>query len=234
MNDAGVHRAILIPPSWEGYRNDLVLHAATTYPDRFAAMARLDIEGEGALRELMELRDEPGILGVRMLFETPQKRVWLEDGTAERFWSAAERRGIPVMVYLPATPEAVDNIAIRHPELKIIIDHFGLPVSAKDTMLRPIVQGYLTLSRHPNVAMKASSLPYFTTEPYPFPTLQALVEEVVNAFGSDRVFWGSDLTHLQWTYRQAVTFFTEEMPFLAGSDLDNVMGAALCRWLGWQ
>ena len=42
------------------------------------------------------------------------------------------------------------------------------------------------------------------------------------------------MTRLPCTYRQAVTFFTEELPFLSESDKEWVMGRAVCRWLGWQ
>jgi hypothetical protein len=28
--------------------------------------------------------------------------------------------------------------------------------------------------------------------------------------------------------------FTEELPWLAGRDLERVMGRALCDWIGWQ
>ena len=34
MTAAGVDRAILVPPSWEGYRNDYALEAAQKYPNR--------------------------------------------------------------------------------------------------------------------------------------------------------------------------------------------------------
>jgi len=40
MTAAGVDRAILVPPSWEGYRNDYALEAAQKYPNRFAVMAK--------------------------------------------------------------------------------------------------------------------------------------------------------------------------------------------------
>ena len=43
MDEAGVDRAVLIPPSWEGDYNDLVLEAAQAHPDRFAAMGRLAV-----------------------------------------------------------------------------------------------------------------------------------------------------------------------------------------------
>src|SRR6266850_4388723 len=44
MDEAGVDRAVLIPPSWEGDYNDLVLEAAQSHPDRFGAMGRLAVE----------------------------------------------------------------------------------------------------------------------------------------------------------------------------------------------
>jgi hypothetical protein len=34
--------------------------------------------------------------------------------------------------------------------------------------------------------------------------------------------------------RQAVTMFTEELPWLKGDDLQWVMGRELCEWLGWR
>ncbi len=40
MDVAGVARAVIVPPSWEGDRNDLALEAARLHPDRFAVMGR--------------------------------------------------------------------------------------------------------------------------------------------------------------------------------------------------
>ena len=56
----------------------------------------------------------------------------------------------------------------------------------------------------------------------------------LDAFGAKRVFWGSDISRLRCTYRQCVTMFTEEMPWLKGSDLEWVMGRGVCEWLGWK
>jgi hypothetical protein len=38
MDDAGVDRAVIVPPSWPGDRNDYALEAAKRYPSRFAVM----------------------------------------------------------------------------------------------------------------------------------------------------------------------------------------------------
>ena len=44
MLEAGVGRAILIPPSWEGDRVDYALEAAKRHPDRFAVMGRIPLK----------------------------------------------------------------------------------------------------------------------------------------------------------------------------------------------
>jgi predicted TIM-barrel fold metal-dependent hydrolase len=44
MKEAGVDRVVIVPPSWEGDRNDLALEAARLHPERFAVMGRLALE----------------------------------------------------------------------------------------------------------------------------------------------------------------------------------------------
>src|SRR5438093_231421 len=73
-------------------------------------------------------------------------------------------------------------------------------------------------ARHPNIAVKASALPCYVSEPYPFKSLHPHIRRVVDAYGPRRVFWGTDLSRLTCAYRQAVTFFTEELDFLSNDD----------------
>ena len=52
--------------------------------------------------------------------------------------------------------------------------------------------------------------------------------------GRKRFFWGTDITRMPCSYRQCVTLFTEELPWLKGNDLEQVMGQGVCDWLGWK
>ena len=36
------------------------------------------------------------------------------------------------------------------------------------------------------------------------------------------------------SWRECITLFTEELPWLTGEDLEKVMGRALCNWIGWD
>jgi hypothetical protein len=79
-----------------------------------------------------------------------------------------------------------------------------------------------------------SCFPFFTSEKYPFPFLHPYIRKAFDAFGPKRTFWGTDLSRLPCTYRQGVTLFTEELPWLKGQDLEYVMGRGVCEWLDWK
>ena len=48
------------------------------------------------------------------------------------------------------------------------------------------------------------------------------------------LFWGSDVTGQPYSYRQSITMFTEEMPWLTMEDKEWIMGRGLCECLGWE
>jgi len=233
MKDAGVDRAVIVPPSWEGERNDLALEAARLHLDRFAVMGRLALEKSESRALVDSWKRQPGMLGMRFTFTTAEQWPWLTDGTADWLWPAVERAGIPLMMSVSGRLPAVDSIAERHPGLKLVIDHLGIRSGAKGEEAFAGLPQLCTLARRPNVAVKASALPCHSIEPYPFRDVHAHIRRVYDAFGPRRTFWGTDWTRLPCPWRQAVTLFTEELPWLSTSDKEWIMGRALCEWLGW-
>jgi L-fuconolactonase len=233
MAAAGVDRVICVPPSWEGHRNDFALAAASKYPDRFAVMGKVplnDPESRGLIRDWTK---QPGMLGFRISFRHEGTHSWLDDGTADWFWATCEEYDVPVMVFAPFAVTKIGAIAERHPRLRMIVDHMGLNVRFKGKPLSPGVDLVLKFARFENVAVKASCLPCYVDEAYPFPALHPQIQRVVEAFGARRVFWGTDLSQLPCSYRQAVTLFTEELDFLSGSDKEWIMGRGISEWLDW-
>ena len=229
MDAAGVDRAVIVPPSWEGDRNDLAIAACRAHPDRFAIMGRLDLlPVDPAV--LAGWRAQPGMLGLR--FTVRPEHTWLSDGSADWVWEGAARHGLPVMISCVGALPIVDVLAARHPNLKLVIDHLAL-IRTKDAAAFADLPKLLTLARHLNVAAKASALPCFSSEAYPYRNIHGYIRQVFDAFGPRRMFWGTDLTRLPCSYRQAVTMFTQELHWLGGTDLEWVMGRGVCEWLGW-
>jgi predicted TIM-barrel fold metal-dependent hydrolase len=233
MDEAGVGRAIIVPPSWEGERNDLALDAARRYPDRFAVMGRLDHSDPANAARLKDWRQQPGMLGIRVTFAGERFRKGLAEGVFDWFWPAAEKAGIPLMISASEVLPAIAAVAERHPGLRIVIDHLAIRTTARDAEAFAALDRLYPLAKYPNVAAKASALPSFSTEPYPYPAMHPHIRRVVDTFGPSRAFWGTDLTRLECTYRQAVTLFTEELG-LSAAEKELVMGKGVCDWLGWS
>jgi predicted TIM-barrel fold metal-dependent hydrolase len=236
MDTAGVDRVLLVPPSLDGDRNDLCLAAAARYPDRFAVMGRLLLDKPYALARLREMKHAPHMLGVRLTFHRDNDRPLLTNGAADWFWPAAERLNIPVMVHAPERLPQIADIAARHPGLTLIIDHMGFNRETMDAEAIAGAERILALARYPNVCVKVSAAPCYSSEPYPFRNLHEPLRRIIEGFGAKRSFWGSDLSRLpkSCSYRQAVTMFTEALDFLKGSDLDWVMGRAAMECLNWR
>jgi L-fuconolactonase len=234
MQSAGVDRAVLVPPSWEGNRNDLVFDAVRKYQDRFRFVGRCDLLEPSAAEWISIWRHQFGMLALQLTFQTPLFQKPLVDGKIEWLWSAAERVGLPLTIYIPnALMPVIDRVAEAHPGLSIVINHFGLAGGRRDDDAFTDFGNLLALRKHPNVAVKASCLPFYTTQPYPFRNLHDYIRRAYDAFGPKRLFWGTDLSRLPCAYRQGVTLFTEELPWLLRSDKEWIMGRGVCEWLGW-
>src|SRR6202030_4029398 len=125
------------------------------------------------------------------------------------------------------------EIAARHPALRIIVDHMGFARATMDQEAMAGADRMIALARHPNVYVKVSALPCFSTAPYPFGNLRMPLRRVIAAFGPQRAFWGSDITRVppSCPYRQVVTHFTEELDFLSADDLDWIMGRGIAEGL---
>jgi predicted TIM-barrel fold metal-dependent hydrolase len=233
MAAAQVDRAILVPPSWEGYRNDYALQAAQLHPKRFAVMGKVPLNDPASKNKLATWLDQPGMLGFRISFRHSGTHSFLDDGTADWFWRDCERYDIPVMIFAPFSVDRIGAIAERHPGLRVIVDHMGLNVQWKGKDLGAAVDVVLSFAPLANVAVKASCLPCYVNEPYPYPSLHSQIRRVIEAFGPQRVFWGTDLSQLPCSYRQVVTLFTEHLDFLSREDLEWIMGKAIAQWLRW-
>ncbi len=235
MDEAGVERGVIVPPSWEGDRIDYALEAHARHPTRFGIMGRIPLADPQSAALLPKWKNQPGMLGIRVSFNSDQT-VWLRNGTADWFWPAAEKAGIPVMFLAPGNLLVFAGIAERHPQLALIIDHMGLSIDiAKANKREEAVAQAAALARHPNVSVKLSSAPTYSSEPYPYRDMTPFIRRLYDAFGPQRCYWGTDMTNsfAKATYRQRIAHFTEELAFLSEEDKDWIMGRAIMGRLGW-
>ena len=234
MDEAGVDRVVIVPPSWPGDRNDYAIEAATRYPNRFAIMGRIPIQDPKSAALLPKWREQPGMKGIRLTFMREQAALL---DSADWVFPAAEKAGLPIMFFAPGNMRKFGPIAERHPSLPLIIDHMSLTAEiAAEGKIKEAIDDVVPLAKYPNVSVKVSSAPNFSKEPYPFRDVTEHIKRCFDAFGPKRCYWGTDLTNSmpKATYRQRITHFTEELPFLSEDDKDWVMGKAILARLNWD
>jgi len=239
MAEAGVDCAVIHPPSALGEAaNELAVEAVRLHPDKFCILGHFDLQSPEREKIVARWRERPGMLGFRFTFNQPNEKTWWTDGSLDWFWPACEKAGL--VVGLLATGENIKvlgKIAARHPGLRLHIDHIGRGggrSGKKDDAAYADLADMLALAKLPNVGVKLSGAPSTSSQPYPYKNIHGYLRQIVEAFGPDRCFWGTDITRMPCSYRQCVTMFTEELSWLKGRDLERVMGGAFVDWLGWK
>jgi predicted TIM-barrel fold metal-dependent hydrolase len=234
MNEAGVDRVVLHPPSWDPRANEVAIEAAREYPDRLCVLGFFDVSKPENRALIDTWKNQPGMLGLRFAFLQPGQENWLVDGTIDWLWPAAERAGLPVALLVPNRVNEVGRIAEKHPRLKLLVDHMACPRGTQDGAAFAHIDDLVALAKYPNVAIKATGAPSYSSEPYPYRNIHKYLRRIFDAFGPHRMFWGTDITRMPISWRQCITLFTEELPWLKGDDLDLVMGRAVCDWINWD
>ncbi len=211
--------------------------AVRDYPGRFAIMGSFPLDQPENQSRVATWRSQLGMLGLRYGFLQDPMRSWIEDATLDWLWAAAEQAGVPIAMLATDSLRAIGQIAERHPGLRLTIDHLGGrggTTTLKDAAAMTHIPELLALAKHPNVGVKVTGAPGYSSEAYPFPAMHTYVRQIYDAFGSERMFWGTDITKMPCSWRQCVTMFTEELPWLSESDKELIMGRAICAWWGWE
>jgi len=236
MDEAGVHGAIIHPPSWDPKSHELALAAVNDYPNRFAIMGTLPLNRSISEKEIPSWKNNV-VLGLRYTLLEEPYRSWIADGSLDWLWKIAEEEKIPISMLVTDSLVELQKIAERYPELRLTIDHLGGRggnTTLKDNEAMEHMPNLLKLARYSNVAVKATGAPGYSGEAYPYPIMQGYLEQIYDAFGPHRTFWGTDITKMPCSWTECITMFTEEARWLNKNDRALVMGDAICAWWGWD
>ena len=234
MDEAGIDRAIIVPPMWMGDTNDLALQASLSYPERLVVLGRLSLDNPENRQLIPDWNEQPGMLGLRFTFSNNKDFSLLDNGNLKWLWEEAELCDVPIMLMISGHLDSVDKIARAYPGLRLCIDHLGLVRNAVDKAAFGDLSKLLSLATHDNIVVKATSLPCYSTAEFPYRNLHPYLRQVYDAFGPSRIFWGSDLTRLTCSYKECLSLFEDELTWLTSEDKTLILGEAICHWLKWN
>src|SRR5262249_7025084 len=159
--------------------------------------------------------------------ETPESIDWIARRAARRNFPIAAMAGRGHF-------EGLEHLVEHHPGVTVLIDHVALPSPGPDMFAN--VDKVVALARHKEVVGKSSGMSRWSKEAYPFKDIHVYIRRLWEAFGPERLAWGSDYS---WEigripYRQAVDLFREACDFLSKSDREWILDKTLSRVLGWS
>ncbi|CAL1691787.1 hypothetical protein MMB232_01942 [Brevundimonas subvibrioides] len=186
--------------------------AVARYPELFGAVLVMDHTAEDLDERMAAFKASPGMLGLRTLPTNygpvrvdPTRALTLNEtflgGGFDRYWALAEKHDLPMFFSAHDFASAVAPVAERHPDLTIIIDHFGITQSLRTDIEGDrwrALPGLLEMARYPNVYVKCCGTPLVSREPYPYADVWPHFHKILKAFGPERCMWASDYTRMRW------------------------------------
>jgi len=177
------------------YQRDCVAR----YPDRFVSVGAIDPAAPDAANQLGALADD-GMAGLRL---RPDARSPGDDPLA--IWRAAERHGLVISCGGPSAQfvsPAFADLVSSVPTLPIVLEHLAGWVRPDCDRKPETWTALLALARFPNITVKIPALGQLIARPVgqPLPASGPVLDpaggapliERLDAFGPDRLMWGSD------------------------------------------
>jgi L-fuconolactonase len=227
-----VDAALLHPPLLYGDDPSYCLRAAEARPAQFRVVARINPARPDVEDVLATWGRNALVVGVRFTAVREFEQARLSAGLLKTMLRAAARSDLPVSIYVPGAMAFLEEIVAAFPSTRFVIDHLNLRrAPGFDPWLD--LGGLLGLSVFDNVVLKLTAVPAYSRQPYPFRDVWPHVHKIIDAFGADRVMWGSDITvHKSLDYRHGVDYVRQTAELSAG-DKALILGDNLRRIFRW-
>lgn len=189
------------------------------HPDTLIGFLSVDPTQDGWEREMREGHETLGLRGIKLMPMYAGFRP--DDARLDPLWRYATHNRLPVLLHTGTTfvaqapleytlPRHIDTVAIRFPDVKIIMAHLGHPYEGECVA---------TIRKHPNVFADVSALHY-----RPFQLYHSLM--LVQEYGVwEKVLFGTDYPFT--TANDSVTGIRQLNDMLAGTKLPRLKADAI-------
>jgi predicted TIM-barrel fold metal-dependent hydrolase len=237
MDEVGVDGALLISV-FTMYRWDAsyAIGVRNAHPGRFALIKPVDPNDPKVADTIADWAKTDGTVAIRIMMG-PDVSTDAADPGINRVLAAAAKHDLPVNLMCRGRLEQVGQMAARHPDTTLVIDHLGLeqpfkpPPPAKPWIELPKL---LALAPHKNIVVKISGACTLSHQKFPYKDIWDPLCRIFDTFGLERCMWGTDWTRATalLTYKEGVDSF-RVTDRLSDSDRAVLMGGTLQKVYGW-
>ena len=216
MEVAGIDKALLV--QYGGCHDNVYLRQCMDrFPGRFASLGGVDYTADDVADRIRREVSENNLAGLRIPAATRSEAVW--EAVGELGIMASLSGGIAGMI----DPQMEEYIK-RFPGARFRIEHMGW---FPDVSRAPDYAEYerlLSYSAYPNVVFMVSGF-YAFGEAYPYSEAVPFIERVLDAYGPERMIWGSDFPPVAGKETVSMTLeMVRTWGCFSESDLEWVLG----------
>jgi predicted TIM-barrel fold metal-dependent hydrolase len=241
MDRHGVDCAVLVQVIYYGWDNRYLAECLKRHPRRFRAQGLIDPTAPDVAAKLEYWMREHAFSGMRFSpIYYKGRDEWITCDAHHRLWKKAEALGA-IFNFFTTTPQLarLETMLAAYPEVRVVIDHLARVDLAGPDAAGEVAR-LIRLARYPNVWVKVSELNGLSpSKKYPYADMFSPVRRVYDAFGPDRLLWGTGFpgaTRAQAgrpTLAQELALVRREVPFFSAADREKILGrnaAALWRF----
>jgi predicted TIM-barrel fold metal-dependent hydrolase len=245
MDRHGCTHAVLVQVIYHGWDNAYVADCVRRYPDRFKAHGLIDPTDPQVADKLEQWIQERGLHGMRFspLYYADGKHGgdgWLDAEKTHRLWrKAVELNAVLNFFITPPQLPKLERMVRAHPDARVVIDHLSqVDLGAADP--EPDFRRLLAMARYENVWVKVSELASVSkSKQYPFADAYPYVKRVYEAFGPDRLLFGTGYpgaaraAYNRPTLEQEIDLIRRTIPFFTAEDREKILGLNAARLWGF-
>lgn len=198
----GISHTVLVQAAPTVHETEYMLGIADATSSVAGVVGWVDFEKPGDLDHLRRLAHHPKFKGVRpMIQDIPDDDWMLRDDVQ---WGYKALTELDLTFDALGFPRHLDNfltLLTRYPDMRTVIDHCMKP-QIRDNAFDDWAAGMTRLARETGAYCKFSGIVTEAADGWTTEDLKPYADHVLNAFGPDRVMWGSDwpVCQLQASY----------------------------------
>ena len=245
MDRHGCTHCVLVQVIHHGWDNRYVAACVRRYPRRLRAHGLIDPTDPKVADRLEYWMKEHGLHGMR--FSAIYYRngghggdSWLDAPETHELWRRAASLGavFNFFIHCDQLPRLARMVE-AHPDVPVVVDHLGqVELGQEDP--EPDFRRLIDIARYESVRVKVSELTSVSASGvYPFEDAWPYVKRVHEAFGPDRLLWGTGYPggaraeYERPALDREIELIRSVIPFFTDEDREKILGRNAARLWGF-
>jgi L-fuconolactonase len=232
MQAAGVDASIIVQAAPTIAETDYILTIARRTPSVLGVVGWIAMDAPDAAAQVTSRATDPLFLGVRPMLQDIAQPDWILRPEIEPALHAVTETGLVFDALMLSHQLGVaEELARRHPELSIVLDHGAKPKLGDGTAMAMWRNDMTKLARRLNVTCKLSGLLTQLPPGGNIAMATAAMDILFDLFGAERLLWGSDwpVLTLAGDYQSWFTQARDAVARYQPDAIAAVMGANAAR-----